>query len=78
MRPIDPRRIELLDPAMKAMLRDKTPAECIRMVAECNRSARLRMAGHVKTTHPEWTNEQIQAEVVRWLMSSITPSFSPS
>jgi hypothetical protein len=78
MRPIDPNRIELMDPAMKEMLRNKTSIDCIRMVADCNQSARLRMAGHLKTIHPEWTNEQIQTRVAQWLMSSSMPSSSNS
>ena len=76
MRPIDPARIELLDPAMKLMLRHKSPADCIRMVADCNRSARIRMGGHLKTLHPHLTADEIQAEVARWLMTSTTASSS--
>lgn len=78
MKPIDPARIELMDPAVAEMLRDKSPADCIRMVAACNRSARRRMAGHLKTLHPDWNQQQVQEGVARWLLTSSVTSLSSS
>ena len=78
MQSLDPNEIELLDPDTKALLQGKTPADCIRMVAECNRSSRLRMAGHLKTIHPSWSDEQIRTGVLQWLTSSVMSSSSNS
>jgi hypothetical protein len=61
--PLDPRKIELLDDAMVAVLRTKTPAERLAMAFDCNRTARLIIAGHLRTLHPDWTEPQIQAGV---------------
>ncbi len=60
---LDPRKIELLDDAMVMVLRAKTPAERLAMAFDCNRTARLVIAGHLRACHPEWTDEQIQAGV---------------
>ena len=43
---LDPRKIELLDDAMVVVLRSKTPAERLAMAFDCNRTARLVIAGH--------------------------------
>ena len=66
--PIDPRKIELLDDAMVAVLRTKTPAERLAMAFDCNRTARLVIAGHLRTQHPDWIEAQIQAEVARRML----------
>ena len=63
--PIDPRRIEVLDEAVAVMLRTKTPAERVAMAAHANQTMRLLIEGHLRTQHPEWSNTQIAAEVVR-------------
>lgn len=61
--PID--RIETLDPAMVEVLKSKTPAERVEMVAAANRTARILAAAGARYLHPDWDDEQIQAEVVR-------------
>src|SRR3990172_5763904 len=61
-------RIEPLDPAWVEVLRRKTPAERIMMALDANRMARLRIAGQLETDHPDWTPEQIQAEVARRML----------
>jgi hypothetical protein len=67
-RPLQPHQIELLDDAMVEILRAKTPAERLAMAFDCNRTMRLRMAGHLRTRHPDWTEEQIHAEVARRML----------
>ena len=67
-RPIDPRNIEVLDDRVAAILRQKTPAERIAMVGECNRTVRSVIAGRLKYEHPTWTEEQIQQEVARRML----------
>lgn len=65
---LDDGQIEVVDPIVAKCLREKTFAERLEMVFEINRNMRLRIAGRVKSLHPDWTDEQIQTEVARrWL-----------
>jgi hypothetical protein len=59
------RRIEILDDMVAAALRNKTPAERVALGLSCNRTARLLIEGHLLTRFPEWTQQQISAEVAR-------------
>jgi hypothetical protein len=61
--PID--RIETLDPAMVEVLKSKTPAERVEMVAAANRTARILAEAGARYLHPDWDDAQIQAEVHR-------------
>ncbi len=63
--PIDPSQIELPDERVVAILRSKTIAERAAIVFESNRTYRLRLAGHFRTRHPDWAEEQIAAAVAR-------------
>jgi hypothetical protein len=65
---INPQRIELLDPAIVKILQSKTPAERLAMVFAANRTMRLRLEGHFRTYHPEWTDEQIQGEIAKRML----------
>jgi hypothetical protein len=60
-----PTQIESMDPALAAVLRTKTPAEKIEMVAAANRTARLLAAAGVRLLHPDWNESRVQAEVIR-------------
>ena len=64
-RRIDPKRIEVLDDDLAAVLRRKTPAERVEMIAAANRTARLLAAAGIRFQHPDWNDEQVQAEVIR-------------
>jgi hypothetical protein len=64
-RSIDPRRIEVIDDQMAEILRQKTPAERIEMIAAANRTARLLAAAGVRYQHPDWDDNKIHAEVIR-------------
>jgi hypothetical protein len=66
--PPDPRQIELIDGDFARVLRGKTPAERIAMGFEANRILRLRLEGHFRTTHPEWSDRQIAAETARRML----------
>ena len=61
----DPRRIEVVDEAVAAILRAKTPWERLELAAESNLAARELIAGHLMDIHPDWTPAEIQSEVVR-------------
>jgi hypothetical protein len=56
---------DVIDDDLAAVLRTKTPAEKIAMVDAENRTARLLAAAGVRYHHPDWTVEQVQAEVIR-------------
>ena len=71
---IDASRIELLDPAMVEVLKSKTPTERLAMVFAANRTMRLRLEGHLRTYHPNWTDEQIQQEIAKRMLGGTTGS----
>jgi hypothetical protein len=62
---LDPGQIEVVDEAVAAILRQKSPAERIAMAVDANKTARLLIAGGLRTQHPDWTDQQIADEVVR-------------
>lgn len=62
---IAPRNIEVVDPEQAAVLRGKTIAERVAMVGAANRAARAMIAAGARSLHPEWTEQQVQAEVAR-------------
>ena len=64
-RPAKPVKIELLEPEIVAALQQMTPTERMAIAFECNRTMRLRLAGHFQTLHPEWSADEIDAEVAR-------------
>ena len=64
-RSIEPSRIEVVDPVIAMILRNKTPAERLSMVFECNRTFRRRLAGHLQTRHPDWDDSAIAREIAR-------------
>jgi hypothetical protein len=72
MRTIDPKRIEVVDPAIAAILRRKTPAQRLAVVFECNRTFRSRLAGHLRTRHPDWDDDAIAREIARRLSRGTT------
>lgn len=62
---VDPRNIEVIDDELAEVLRLKTPAEKVEMVAAANRTARLLAAAGIRYQNPEWNDAQIQAEVIK-------------
>jgi hypothetical protein len=57
--------IEVIDDELAAVLRAKSPAERVEMIAAANRTARALAAGGVRAQHPDWNAEQVHQEVVR-------------
>lgn len=71
MPPIDHRRIELLEPAMVEVYRNKTPEERVAMVFEAEETLRAMFHAYFQWKHPDWSEEQIQREIARrWLGES--------
>ena len=69
---LDDGQIEVVDPFVAECLRRRTFAERMEMVFEANRTMRLLIAGRLNTDHPDWTDEQIQAEVARRMLHGTT------
>ena len=66
---LDPGQIEVVDDALAEVLRRKTVTERVAMVLDANRTMRLRMEGHLRTRYPDWTDQEIMAEVARRMLS---------
>jgi hypothetical protein len=64
-RSIEPSRIEVVDDQMAEILRQKTPAERVAMIGAANRTARLLAEAGARHLHPDWTDAQIHADVLR-------------
>ena len=62
---IKPIRIEVIDHDLAEVLRTKTVAERIEMIGAANRTARVLAAAGIRYQHPEWSELQIQAEVIK-------------
>jgi hypothetical protein len=62
---LDPRRIEVVEEEMAAVLRTKTGAERLRIASAMVEAARRMMASHLATEHPEWDERRVQEEVSR-------------
>lgn len=58
-------RIETIDPALAEVLRQRSPAERLAMIAAANRTARILAAAGVRFVHPDWDEPRVQAEVIR-------------
>ena len=65
---LDPGQIEVVDDAVADVLRRKTPAQRVEMMRAANRTMRLLIAGHVRTRHPDWTDDAVAAEVARRML----------
>lgn len=68
MTPIDPKRIELLDPMVAEILRGKSPAEKFQQMADAGRAARTILTHTLRQAHPTWNDVQISAEVARRIL----------
>ena len=64
---LDYGQIEVLDDALADVLRRKTPAERLQMMAAAHRTARQLVAAGARQQHPEWDDGQVEAEVLRRL-----------
>jgi hypothetical protein len=64
---LDPRRIEMVDEDMAAVLRRMTGAQRLKIAEGMFRSARQTIACFLKQRHPDWDDQQVQRETVRSL-----------
>jgi hypothetical protein len=58
-------RIERVDNDLARVLRTKSAAERVEMIAAANRTARVLAAAGIRFQHPDWNEEQVHAEVIR-------------
>lgn len=63
--PLDPRRIELLDPEVVALLKTKSPAEKLAMASELQKFARRVLFSRICSQHPDWSPAQIEDAVAK-------------
>lgn len=62
---LDKGKIEVVDDVMADILRRKTPAERIRIGFGLWSSARTMLSSHLRSEHPEWSEEELQRAVAR-------------
>jgi hypothetical protein len=60
--------IDVIDDETVAKQRSMTVAEKIQLIGELNRQARVRAATRLKHDHPEWTKQQVLAEIARLMV----------
>ncbi len=64
---IDPDRIEAVDDVMAEVLRRKSGEERLRIAFGLYSSARRMLLCHLRSQHPDWTEEQVGREAARRL-----------
>ncbi len=57
--------IEVMDDAMAETLRQKSPAERLRIAGRMWRSARAILRGAIRTEHSDWEDERVNKEIAR-------------
>ena len=62
---LDRGQIEVVDDAMAEVLRRKTPAGRIKIGFDMWISAHKMLLTHLRSIHPDWSNQQVQEEVAR-------------
>jgi hypothetical protein len=61
-------RMEIIDPAMVAVLRRKTPAERLAIANGMWRSARDMIRNLIRAEHPDWSQEMVAREAAKRLL----------
>jgi hypothetical protein len=67
-----PCHVEFMDREMVAMLQSKSTTEKIAMVGAVHRTMRLLMASGIRGKNPEWSDEQVRAEINRRIFHGAT------
>ncbi len=62
---LDEGQIEVIDDAMAALLKRKTPADRIRIAFTLWSSAHDMLMVHIRKTHPDWDGKRVEREVAR-------------
>jgi len=61
------RNIEILDDALVSVLKQKTPQERLKIAFSMWNCAKKQLTCHLKSLHPEWSDEKVQNEVKKRL-----------
>ena len=69
---LDPRNVEIVDTAVARILRSKSGAERLEMAFEMYESVWDMLSNKLSTDHPEWTEDDVRAEVVKRLSHGYT------
>jgi len=64
-RRLDDGQIEVVGETMAEVLRQKTPAERVRMISDANRFMRTVICSYLRTRHPGWAEGRVAEEVIR-------------
>ena len=70
--PIDWRKIELIEPQMVEILRQKTPTQRVAMMLDANQTMRALIAGRLLTDDPQMKEEDVHREVARRMLDAAT------
>jgi len=57
--------VEVMDPLMVEVMRNKTPQERLAIAFRMWNSARVMLRGVLRQEHPEWNDEAIDREIAR-------------
>jgi hypothetical protein len=60
-------RFEAVDDDMARVLRSMTGAERLKIASGMYASARKMLLSHLRTRHPEWTDDEVQREAIHRL-----------
>ena len=69
---------DMVDDQMAEVFRAKTPAERLAMVGAANRTARLLAAAGIRYSHPDWSDQEVDAEVARRMLHGADPAIAES
>ena len=67
--PLDYRRIEIVEPQMAEIYRNKTVTQRIQMMLDANATMRLLIAGALRTQIPDWSERAISQEVAKRMLN---------
>lgn len=65
---LDDGQIEVLDPELARVLRQKTPAQRVAMVGQANRTARQLCRAAIRRRHPDWNDTAIEQDVAQRML----------
>jgi hypothetical protein len=65
---LDAKQVEVVDDQIAEILKRKTPAERLAIGFNMWISTRTMLLSHIKHTHPEWSQQDVEREVARRLL----------
>jgi hypothetical protein len=63
-----PPRIDIPDPRVIDALRRMTSEECFALIGDANEAARAVSGAGIRHLHPDWSDDQVRAEVARRML----------